>query len=112
MGEGRVLLAEEAARLAAAESSSSKSKSKSSKSSKSPSKSSCTALSDPIAAFNILATALGVLGLGVAGFQKHQKGQLTWRLAGLWTAGLGVAAGVEYAVSRWLYQKCPPKGKN
>lgn len=66
-------------------------------------------MDDPIATFNLAATLLAAVGLGFGAYRKHQHGGLTWKVAGMWSAGLAAVAGTEFVFSKWLYEKFPPK---
>jgi len=66
---------------------------------------------NPILASNaVIALALAAF-LGYGAIKKHQAGQLTWKLAGMWGAGLAALGAADYGVSTWLYKNYPPKNQ-
>ncbi|KAK2756457.1 hypothetical protein FQN54_005350 [Arachnomyces sp. PD_36] len=57
----------------------------------------------------ILATVLSA-GVGFEAYQRHLQGQLSWEVVGLGAGVLGLTAGVDYVISRWLLRnKFPTK---
>jgi len=67
---------------------------------------------DPVNATNaILSTAL-VLGLGYSGLRKWKEGALTWKLVGLWTAGIAAFSLVDFYASQWATDFFAKKKKN
>jgi len=65
---------------------------------------------NPVVIGNAVVIAVGAAALGFGAYQKHAKGELTWKVVGLWggvVAGLAVG---DYYLSQWLFKnKYPPK---
>ncbi|KAL9092116.1 MAG: hypothetical protein Q9165_004549 [Trypethelium subeluteriae] len=56
----------------------------------------------------VVITALaGFLGWGA--YKQHQAGQLDWKVAGIGAGAVGLFATADYFVSKWLFQKYPPR---
>ncbi|KAI9688054.1 MAG: Oxidoreductase [Bathelium mastoideum] len=55
----------------------------------------------------VIAALAGVLGWGA--YKQHQAGQLDWKVAGIGAGAVGLFATADYFVSKWLFQKYPPK---
>lgn len=62
---------------------------------------------DPVLTANGLAFAVVAIGLSLGAYKKHQAGQLTWKLAGTWAAGIAALAGADYALSSYIWKKFP-----
>lgn len=43
--------------------------------------------------------------LGATAYRKYRVGELSCKTAGLWTVGLGLVAGADLLVSKWLFEK-------
>jgi F0F1-type ATP synthase assembly protein I len=50
----------------------------------------------------VIAAAVGA-GLGYGAYQKHTEGKLSWELAGVWVGAVGLFAGVDYFVSKYVH---------
>jgi len=61
---------------------------------------------ETIVAANGTILAILSVALGVSAYRKHQVGQMSWRLAGLWGAGLAAFVGADYFVSMYVWKKC------
>lgn len=52
------------------------------------------------------ANAIGVVGLSlllvVGGYKKYQAGQLSWKVVGLWAAGLSALGTGDFFLSRYV----------
>jgi len=59
----------------------------------------------------VAANAIGVVGLSlllvIGGYKKYQAGQLTWKVVGLWAAGLSVLGTGDFFISSFLFGKYP-----
>ncbi|KAI5779268.1 hypothetical protein EDC01DRAFT_633961 [Geopyxis carbonaria] len=62
----------------------------------------------PVVALNGVIGALAAVSLGYGAYRKHSAGQLSWKMVGLWSAGVAAVAGADFAISTWLYQNYPP----
>ncbi len=64
---------------------------------------------NPVLLGNVV--VLGTLGavLGVGAWRKWKDNEMSWSVVGLWTGMVGAFAVGDYFVSRWLFQKYPPK---
>jgi len=49
----------------------------------------------------VIAAAVGA-GIGYGAYQKHSQGKLSWELAGAWAGAIGLFAGVDYLVSKYV----------
>jgi hypothetical protein len=55
---------------------------------------------NPVVIGNALVVLLAAAGLGFGAYKKQVDGTLTWKIAGLWSGAVGVAAVGDYFVSR------------
>lgn len=56
--------------------------------------------SNPVVVGNaVLATAVSA-GLGFSAYQHHVRGDLSWKLIGLWSGAVGAVSVVDYVVSK------------
>ncbi|EED15581.1 conserved hypothetical protein [Talaromyces stipitatus ATCC 10500] len=53
-------------------------------------------------------TALSA-ALGYSAYRKHTEGKLSWEVTGIWAGAVGLFAGADYFVSKWLIQNKYPK---
>ncbi|QKX59826.1 uncharacterized protein TRUGW13939_06968 [Talaromyces rugulosus] len=50
----------------------------------------------------VIAAAVGA-GLGYGAYRKHTNGKLSWEVAGIWAGAVGLFAGVDYFVSKYVF---------
>jgi pyruvate dehydrogenase E2 component (dihydrolipoamide acetyltransferase) len=50
----------------------------------------------------VIAAAVGA-GLGYGAYRKHTDGKLSWEVAGIWAGAVGLFAGVDYFVSKYVF---------
>ncbi|KAF2258699.1 hypothetical protein CC78DRAFT_548915 [Lojkania enalia] len=64
---------------------------------------------NPVVLGNML--GVGVLGgvLSVGAYKKWTRGELGWKVLGIWAGVVGVFGVADYYVSRYFFQKYPPK---
>ncbi|GME45094.1 hypothetical protein GTA08_BOTSDO10487 [Neofusicoccum parvum] len=57
------------------------------------------------------AVTIGALGavLGFGAYKKYTAGQLNWKMAGAWAGVVGLFGVADYYVSKFLFEKYPPK---
>jgi len=64
----------------------------------------------------VAANAIGVVGLSLllvfGGYKKYQAGQLTWKVVGLWAAGLSALGTGDFFLSSFLFGKYPYPSKS
>lgn len=58
--------------------------------------------SNPVVVGNALLIAVASGMVGYQAYERHLRGLLTWELAATWGGGLGLAASVDYFVSRYV----------
>ena len=56
---------------------------------------------NPIIVINAVSIASASVLLMVGAYKKRQAGKLSWKLVGLWTAGLAAFGAADYFVSRY-----------
>lgn len=66
-----------------------------------------TLAQNPIIQANGVLFAIAAIALGFGAYRKHQAGQLTWKLAGLWSVGVATLVGGDYCLSNFLWKKYP-----
>ncbi|KAI4110026.1 MAG: hypothetical protein L6R37_000159 [Teloschistes peruensis] len=59
---------------------------------------------NPVVIGNAVMIGAGVAALGVMGYQKHVKGELSLQVAGITAAAVGAFAIADYYVSQWLFE--------
>ncbi|KAL8712049.1 MAG: hypothetical protein Q9220_003745 [cf. Caloplaca sp. 1 TL-2023] len=64
---------------------------------------------NPVVVGNALIIGIGGVALGVAGYQKYAKGELSWQLAGIAAGAVSVFAVGDYYLSQYLFQNKYPK---
>jgi len=64
---------------------------------------------NPVVVGNAVVIAAGAAALGFGAYQKHAKGELTWKVVGLWTGIVGGLAVGDYYLSQWLFKNKYPK---
>jgi len=65
---------------------------------------------NPVVIGNTVLVAVGAAALGFGAYQKHVKGELTWKVVGIWAGVVGGLAVADYHLSQWLFKnKYPPK---
>ncbi|KAH8705953.1 hypothetical protein BGW36DRAFT_368466 [Talaromyces proteolyticus] len=64
---------------------------------------------NPVYIGNAVIIAAVSAGLGYGAYRKHTEGRLSWEVAGIWAGAVGLFAGVDYFVSKWLIQNKYPK---
>lgn len=70
----------------------------------------CKALAaNPIFQANGVIVTLTAVFLGVGAYRKHQAGQFSCKVAGIWTVGVASFACADYFVSNWLWKRFPAK---
>ncbi|TGZ77261.1 hypothetical protein EX30DRAFT_398675 [Ascodesmis nigricans] len=65
----------------------------------------------PVLLINSLLVTATAGVLGWMGYKKYQAGQLTWKVVGMWTAGVAGVTAADYFISSFLYKKYPPGQK-
>jgi hypothetical protein len=55
---------------------------------------------NPVVIGNAVVIAVGAAALGFGAYQKHAKGELTWKVVGLWSGVIGALAVGDYYVSQ------------
>jgi len=66
---------------------------------------------NPIIIINAVSIASASVLLMAGAYKKRQAGTLSWKLVGLWTAGLAAFGAADYFVSSYLFNKYPLKSK-
>ncbi|KAL9124564.1 MAG: hypothetical protein Q9217_006112 [Psora testacea] len=64
---------------------------------------------NPVIIANGIAIVVGAVGLAYGGYQKHQAGELDWKLAGSVAAIVGVLGVGDYYLSQYLFKNKYPK---
>lgn len=64
-------------------------------------------IKNPIIQANGLVFAIATIAVGFGAYRKHQVGQLTCKLVGMWAAGFTAFLGVDYLISAYLWKKNP-----
>lgn len=55
---------------------------------------------NPVVVGNMVVAVVGGIGLGVAGYNKYAKGELSWEVVGIAAAAVGVLGVADYYVSQ------------
>ena len=55
---------------------------------------------NPVVVGNMAIAVVGGIGLGVAGYNKYAKGELSWEIVGMAAAAVGVLGVADYYVSQ------------
>lgn len=57
---------------------------------------------NPVVIGNALLLVLAAAGLGFGAYKKQAAGTLTWKVAGIWSGGVGAVAFGDYFVSKYV----------
>ncbi|ESZ92736.1 hypothetical protein SBOR_6901 [Sclerotinia borealis F-4128] len=66
---------------------------------------------NPVIIGNAIAVAVLSAGLGFGAYQKYAKGDLTWKVVGVWAGLVGVLATGDYYLSSYLFETKQPAKK-
>lgn len=58
---------------------------------------------NPVYIGNAVIAAAVSAGLGYGAYRKHTEGKLSWEVAGIWAGAVGLFAGVDYFVSKYVH---------
>lgn len=64
---------------------------------------------NPVILGNLVLGAILTGGLGYGAYVKHRAGELSWKVAAVGVGIAGAFAAEDYFLSRYLFQKYPPK---
>lgn len=86
-----------------AEEAASRAKAAASKKSKAKAKGVYNNADNPVYIGNAVIAAAVSAGLGYGAYRKHTEGKLSWELASVWAGAIGLFAGVDWFVSKYVY---------
>ncbi|KAG5356636.1 hypothetical protein CJU90_1975 [Yarrowia sp. C11] len=64
-----------------------------------------TELKNPVVAANVIVSIVASIGVGYSAYQKHTRGELDGKLAGIYVGGLAAFGAFQYLISAKSYKK-------
>ncbi|KAG5366514.1 hypothetical protein CJU89_0948 [Yarrowia sp. B02] len=64
-----------------------------------------TELQNPVVAANVIVGIVAAVGVGYSAYQKHTRGELDGKLAGIYVGGLAAFGAFQYLISARSYKK-------